>query len=98
MANLKSVIRPFETPDYSPPKVVKPSTGAEPEDNVVITVGKNGRGKTWTTSYTFSQQRYMVKQIKEKKEINPNDDPFNSNNDPFNPNDDPFNPNDGGAP
>ena len=73
MANLKSVIRPFETPDYSPPKVVKPSSGAEPEDNVVITVGKNGRGKTWTTSYTFSQQRYMTKQIVEKTDVSPND-------------------------
>jgi hypothetical protein len=83
--SLESVVRPFETPTFAPPRrIIK--AGDVSGDNVVITVHGGTSGKTFTTSYTYALKRYMTKQIKEKTEINPNDDPFNANNDPFNPN------------
>lgn len=69
MSDLKRIIRPFETPDYSPPRAVK-KTDAQPAENVVISVGRNGRGKTFTTSSSFASQRYMTKQIIEKTDTN----------------------------
>lgn len=69
MSNFPSIIRPFETPNYSPPRPVKKSDQPPPE-NVVISAGGAGSGKTFTTSSTFASQRYMTKQIIEKTDTN----------------------------
>ncbi len=65
--SLESVVRPFETPAFSPPRRIIKQGDAELEtDDVVLSIHGGSSGKTMTTSYTYALTRYMTKQIKEK--------------------------------
>jgi len=67
MPKLEGVIRPFETIDISPPKIVPPASGTPP-DNVVFEV-KWGSARTGSGEYSYDIKGYATKVQKEVKDI-----------------------------
>jgi hypothetical protein len=66
MSDLGSITRPYQTPDYAPPRQYfngqQPSTAP-----VIIRAGRGGSGKVLNTSFSFSSSNYMTQYVNEKK-------------------------------
>ncbi len=68
-ASLEKIIRPFQTEDIGPPKLVPAAAPiAGTVRNLIITAGKNGQVKTFSGSYSITITYYYVKKPKEKKQ------------------------------
>jgi hypothetical protein len=65
--DLVRVVRPFQTSDIGPPKVVTSSANAAGPQNVIINPGKNGAVKTFSGSFSLTITYYFIKKPKEKK-------------------------------
>lgn len=65
MSQLEQIVRPFETPDASPPiRVLTPGQAAHPP--VILTVQLKGQVETQMGQYTITVTRYCTKHVVEK--------------------------------
>ena len=65
MGSLEGIVRPFSTPDITPPSPV-PIAQEVPVSNVVINPGKGGSVKTMSGSYNLTVTFYLIRKPKEK--------------------------------
>jgi len=65
-SGLENIVRPFQTPDFTPPRVL-PSGQIVSAKNVVINPGANGSVKSMSGSFDLTQTYYMIKRPTEKK-------------------------------
>jgi hypothetical protein len=65
--SLESIVRPFETPDYSQAKPFFTAGKAAPP-NVILQFGRGGGGKVLNGSYSYSASFYMTQYTNEKSQ------------------------------
>lgn len=77
--NLESIVRPFQSPDYSLP-ATGPRDPGQPLPTIVLTVGEEGQGYTFNGSESGTLSSYMDASHKEvsrethvNRVTNPND-------------------------
>ncbi|MDB5555436.1 MAG: hypothetical protein JWL86_5420 [Rhizobium sp.] len=63
--SLETIVRPFQTADFSPPKPVVASGQSAPS-NLVLTFGKSGSGRTFNGSESVSIRGYVDRKPKEE--------------------------------
>jgi hypothetical protein len=62
---MEGIVRPFIPREVMPSGSQTILTNATTEQNILLTIGKGGGGKTAQGSYTFNEQYYMTKVQKE---------------------------------
>jgi hypothetical protein len=63
--SLAKIVRPYQTNDVTPGKVVPQATPASAPDNVVLEFGANGSGKIVHGHSSFSRTTYQDKRPRE---------------------------------
>lgn len=66
MSQFEKITRPFATRDIAPGKPVVNAADQEAPENVVLTIGANGSGKTVNGSSNYSATKYVDKKPREK--------------------------------
>lgn len=66
--SLERIVRPFQTGEVSPPRIVPSSEATATQDNVVINPGARGSVKTFSGSYSLTVTYYYIKKPKEKQQ------------------------------
>ena len=67
MASLETVVRPYQSPNFNPPKSRAVSCTDTP-DTVTLTFGQGGQGRIFSLTYSHAVKKYMTKQQKEIRE------------------------------
>jgi hypothetical protein len=62
---MEGIVRPFIPREVMPTPGRTILTSATTEQNILLTIGRSGGGKTAQGSYTFNEQYYMTKIQKE---------------------------------
>jgi hypothetical protein len=65
--NLEGIIRPFQLPDFSPPRKA-PDSQYTPIRNPILNCGANGSCKTMGGSFSLTQTYYMINRPKEEQQ------------------------------
>ena len=79
MTSLDLIVRPFQSVNVTPPQAVR--IAATAPENVVLQIGLEGEGKTFTGNFSSSESFYMGQHVKEtsrktsEKRIENPDDP-----------------------
>lgn len=66
--SLERIIRPFQTGEISPPRIVPSSDATATQDNVIINPGNRPSVKTFSGSYSLTVTFYYIKKPKEKQQ------------------------------
>lgn len=69
--DLESIVRPSQTLDYAPAKVYY-TPGQVGVPNTRLQFGRNGSGKTFNGSYSYSASFYMTKYASERPNFGAN--------------------------
>lgn len=62
---LELIVRPFQTPDITPPQIIHPGAATAISPNVRLRFGEHGSTKLFHGSYSLSETFYVKKWPKE---------------------------------